>query len=205
VLTPFERARLFGLPARIEAVVIGASAGAIDALGELLPGLPAGTPWPVVVVVHLPPQKPSLLPALFGRKCALAVREPEDKQPILPGIWFAPPDYHLLVETTRSFAFSIEPPIHHSRPSIDALFQTAADAYGAGLVGVVLTGASGDGAEGARAIREAGGFVVVQDPTTAEARMMPARAVERAEPQWVASLPEIAEALRTTAMAPGPQ
>jgi two-component system, chemotaxis family, protein-glutamate methylesterase/glutaminase len=203
VVTPFERARETGLPDTIEAVVVGVSVGAVEALSELLPALPAATPWPILIVVHLPPQKPSLLAALFARKCSLPVREPEDKQAVAAGIWIAPPDYHLLVETTRSFAFSADSPVNYCRPSVDVLFESAADAYGAGLVGVVLTGANGDGAEGALAIRQAGGFVIVEDPTTAEAAMMPTRAIERGRPQWVATLPEISEALRGAAIANG--
>ncbi len=168
------------LPSPIEAIVIGASAGAIDALGELLPLLPSTAPWPVVIVVHLPPNRPSLLASLFARKCELTVREAEDKLPATPGIWFAPPDYHLLVESERTFALSIDPPMNHSRPSVDVLFETAADAYGAGLVAIVLTGANSDGANGAKAVREAGGFVIVQDPKTAPSTMMPEHAIARA-------------------------
>jgi two-component system, chemotaxis family, protein-glutamate methylesterase/glutaminase len=187
------------LPSAIDAIVIGASAGAIDALGELLPFLPATTPWPVVIVVHLPPNQPSLLASLFARKCAIPVLEAEDKLPIVRGIWFAPPDYHLLVESSRTFALSIDRPLYHSRPAVDVLFETAAEVYGARLVAIVLTGANSDGADGAKAVRDAGGFVVVQDPTTAEVATMPAHAIERAHPQWVATIAEIGRALRDAA------
>jgi two-component system, chemotaxis family, protein-glutamate methylesterase/glutaminase len=188
------------LPARIDSVVIGASAGAIDALSELLPLLPQSTPWPVVVVVHLPASSPSLLAPIFSRKCALPAREPQDKEPVTPGIWFAPPDYHLLIEAERSFALSIDPLVNHSRPSIDVLFESAADVYREALVAIVLTGANDDGAAGAKVIRDLGGFVIVQEPTTAEAPWMPRAAFERAEPQWVASAPEIGRALRDAAL-----
>jgi two-component system chemotaxis response regulator CheB len=195
--------QVVALPARIESVVIGASAGAIDALGELLPLLPVATPWPVVVVVHLPASKPSLLGHIFARKCALEVREPEDKKPVTSGIWFAPPDYHLLVERDRSFALSIGPLVNYSRPSIDVLFESAADVYGAALVSIVLTGANEDGARGARAIRDSGGFVIVQEPGTAEAPRMPQAAIERAAPQCIASLQDIGRALRDAALGSG--
>jgi len=188
------------LPARIDAVVIGASAGAIEALGEVLPCLPATTPWPVLVVVHLPSNQPSLLASIFSRRCELPVQEAQDKQPATRGIWFAPPDYHVLVESNRTLALSIEGPVNHSRPSIDVLFESAADAYGAGLVAVILTGANGDGANGAKAVRDAGGFVIVQDPATAEAKMMPVQAIERSSPQRVASLEAIGRALREAAL-----
>ncbi len=193
------------LPARVEAVVIGVSAGAVHALGELLPDLPAETPFPVIVVCHLPPGQPSLLASLFSRRCALRVLEPADKEPVAPGIWFAPPDYHLLVEQTGVFSLSLDEPVNHSRPSIDVLFESAADAWGDRLLAIVLTGANDDGSLGARAVRAAGGHVIVQDPLTAEVASMPLFAIERAQPHWIAPLAQIAEALKRAALAPPPQ
>jgi two-component system, chemotaxis family, protein-glutamate methylesterase/glutaminase len=199
MLTPHE-AREPRLPARIDAVVVGASAGAIEALGEVLAPLPASTPWPVLVVVHLPANQPSLLAALFARRCAVRVREALDKEALTAGIWFAPADYHVLVESGRTLALSIGEPVNHSRPSVDVLFESAALAYGDGLVAIVLTGASSDGANGAKAVRDAGGYVIVQDPATAEAATMPSEAIERSAPQWVAGLEEIGRALRDAAL-----
>jgi two-component system chemotaxis response regulator CheB len=178
-----------------EAVVIGASAGAVDALGSLLPVMPANARTPFLVVVHIPPSKPSLLPEIFGARCALPVRQPFDKQPIAPGIWIAAPDYHLLVELDRSFSMSLDEPVNYSRPSIDVLFESAADVYGSALTAVVLTGASRDGARGARRVREAGGLVLVQDPADAEVDVMPRAAIEEASPQLVAPLAELAKTL----------
>ncbi len=195
---------MVALPATIDAVVIGVSAGAVHALGELLPHLPAETPFPVIVVCHLPPGQPSLLPALFSRRCALRVLEPADKEQIAPGIWFAPPDYHLLVEQSGVFSISLDEPVNHSRPSIDVLFESAADAWGSGLLAIVLTGANDDGSTGAAKIKAAGGFVVVQDPATAESSAMPFFAIERAKPDWIAQLPEIAQALQQAAQARQP-
>jgi two-component system chemotaxis response regulator CheB len=195
---------MVNLPTRIDAVAIGASVGAVSALSELLPLLPAQTPWPIFVVVHVPANQPSLLAELFRRSCSIPVAEARDKQPALPGVWFAPPDYHLLVESDGAMSLSVDAPVNHSRPSLDVLFESAADAYGKGLVCVVLTGASGDGANGAKAVRDAGGFVVVQDPGTAENAIMPTHAIERAQPQWVASLAEIGHALREAALARTP-
>jgi two-component system chemotaxis response regulator CheB len=120
------------------------------------------------------------------------VHEPFDKEPVGPGIFFAPADYHLMVERDHTFAMTLEPPVNWSRPSIDVLFESVADAYGAGAVAVVLTGASSDGASGARAIRAAGGTVVVQSPDTADATAMPLAAIQLAAPQRVGSLSEIA-------------
>ncbi len=185
----------------VKAVCIGASAGGIEALTAVLPSVPADTPIPVFVVIHLPPGRSSRLVELFASRCQARVREPLDKEPIGPGIWFAAPDYHLLVESDFTFGFSVDEPVHFSRPAIDMLFTSAADVYGEGLVGIVLTGASQDGADGARAIRDAGGFVIVQDPMTALASTMPAAAVGRATPQIVTTLPEIALLLRDVARA----
>jgi two-component system chemotaxis response regulator CheB len=183
--------------AACEAFVIGASAGAVDALSLLLPVLPKEPRAPVVVVVHLPPNRASLLPELFARRCRARVREPEDKQPVAAGtVWFAPSNYHLLIERDHTFSMSVDEPVRFSRPSIDVLFESAAEAFGRSLCGLVLTGANDDGARGARAIRQAGGIVIVQDPHTAEAKEMPSAAIASANPQLVASLPEIAELLR---------
>lgn len=180
----------------VEAVVIGASAGAIDALRALLPALPSTFACPVVVVVHVPPDRPSLITEIFAPQCALAVREPVDKEPLGPGIWFAPPGYHLLIEDDRTFSLSVDEPVCFSRPSIDVLFESAADAFADKLLAIVLTGASDDGARGARAIRRAGGYVAVQRPDEALVPTMPEAAIAAASPQRVASLGEICAMLR---------
>ncbi|HKP60415.1 MAG TPA: chemotaxis protein CheB [Polyangiales bacterium] len=177
---------------RAAAVVIGGSAGAVEVLGKLLPRLPATGQVPVIVIVHLPPRRLSLLPRLFAARCQLPVREPDDKQPVGPGIWFAPPDYHLLIEADHCFALSIDAPVKFSRPSIDVLFESAARVYGAGLLGVLLTGANDDGMLGACAIRKLGGVLAVQDPETAEAQEMPKAAIRRAAPQLVGTVEELA-------------
>lgn len=178
----------------VDAVVVGASAGAVEALNVLLPALPPTLHTPVVVVVHIPSSRPSLLAELFAPKCRLAVREALDKAPIAPAtIWFAPPGYHLLIERDRHFALSIDEPVHYSRPSIDVLFESAADAYDERLLALVLTGANHDGASGAAIIRAKGGFVGVQDPATAAAPTMPALALERAQPQCVGTVHELVD------------
>lgn len=188
----------------IEAVVVGASAGAVEALSVVLPAFPKSAHVAVIVCVHLPANRPSILGELFARRCALPIREPQDKLPIGHGaIWFAPPNYHLLVERDRSFGLSVDEPENWSRPSIDVLFETAAEAYGPALVGVVLTGANADGARGARAIRRAGGIVMVQDPKTAEATYMPMAAIEQADPHVIAPLAKIASLLRGLSVSEG--
>lgn len=179
----------------IEAVVIGASAGAVQALSQILPRLPADYPLPVLVVVHVPAD-PSGLTALFSAKCALPVREPEDKEPIAPAtIYFAPPGYHMLVEDDRSISLSTDEPVLFSRPSIDILFDSAADVYGEALLGVVLTGANDDGAEGAAAIAAAGGTILVEDPELAFAATMPGSALARCPDAQALPLATIADYL----------
>lgn len=184
------------------ALLIGASAGAVEALSMILPCVPEDARIPLVVVVHLPPNRLSLLPELFAARCGARVREPLDKEPMSAGtIWFAPPNYHLLLEADTSFSLSIDEPINFSRPSIDVLFESAAEALGSGLCAVVLTGANADGANGARRIRERGGFVIVQDPSTAVATDMPSSAISLANPQIIATLPEIADLVRVATRA----
>jgi two-component system chemotaxis response regulator CheB len=183
--------------ARPEAVVIGASAGALEALSAILPGLPADYPMPVIIVVHLPPDKESVLAELLQAKCRIRVCEAEDKEPLEPGVaYVAPPDYHLMVENREYLSISKEEPVLFSRPSIDVLFETAADVYEAGLIGVVLTGGNDDGASGLKAITEAGGRALVQDPATAYAHAMPQAAIAACPDAQVCSLEEIAENLR---------
>ncbi len=160
------------------AVVIGASAGAVQALLATLPALPADFSLPILVVVHVPPDRDNALASLLQAKCALTVKEAEDKEPIAAGtIYFAPADYHLLVEAGGTLALSTDEPVNYSRPSIDVLLESAADAYGDGLVGLVLTGANHDGAAGLKAIHDAGGIAIVQDPTDAYAAVMPQAAL----------------------------
>ncbi len=187
---------------RVEAVVIGTSVGGIAALRTLLPALPAGTPFPVVIVVHVHRQTDTPLVGIFRKISAVAVREALDKEPVEgETVWFAPADYHLLVEADRTFSLSIDGLVNYSRPAIDLLFESAAVAYGSSLVGIVLTGASPDGARGAEAIRDAGGVLVVQDPSTAEAPAMPLAALARVRPDAVGGVDEIANMLRAAAIA----
>lgn len=160
------------------AIGIGASAGAIEALGQLLPRLPAAFPVPVLIVVHVPPDRPSALPELFSARCDVRVCEAQDKAPAEPGcVYFAPPDYHLLIERDGTLALSVDQPEHFSRPSIDILFESAAHAFGPRLLGVVLSGASADGAQGLAAIRRRGGLTWVQAPASARVDAMPRAAL----------------------------
>ena len=180
-----------------EAVVIGASAGALEALSVILPTLPAAFRLPIIVVVHIPPDKRSVLAELFAAKCALKVFEAEDKLQLEAGtVYFAPPDYHLLVETDKSLALSSDEAVLFSRPSIDVLFETAADAYGPGLIGIVLTGANEDGAVGLKAVDNAGGIAIVQDPETAFQDAMPQAAINAVPTALILTLASIATYLQ---------
>ena len=180
-----------------EAIVIGGSAGAFEALSALLPGLAADYPLPILIVVHLPPDRSSLYAELFRARCKIRVREAEDKGPIEPGVaYFAPPDYHLLVEADKRLSLSGEEQVLYSRPSIDVLFESAADAYGGGLIGLVLTGANSDGADGLKAVVEAGGVAIVQSPKGAYASAMPEAAIAACPEARVLPLNEIALYLR---------
>ena len=180
------------------AVVIGGSAGSIEALGEVRPALPPTLQAAVLVVLHLPRERPSLLCSIFRHRCALPVCEPQDKEPVAPGtVYFAPPDYHLLVDAGPQLALSIDPPVHFSRPSIDVLFESAADWYGPRLMAVLLSGANGDGAHGLLAVQRAGGATVVQSPESAVAPAMPQAAMALLQPQHVLPPPRIASLLTT--------
>jgi two-component system chemotaxis response regulator CheB len=163
----------------MKAVAIGASAGAVQALLTILPALPASFPLPVLVVVHVPADRSNVLVPLFQSKCRVTVKEAEDKEPIQSGvIYFAPSDYHLLVETDGCLALSTDEPVNYSRPSIDVLFESAADFYGDGLAGVILTGANHDGAAGLKAVVDVGGVAIVENPDGAYASAMPNAALE---------------------------
>jgi two-component system chemotaxis response regulator CheB len=185
------------LQGRIEAVVIGASAGGVEALSEILPVLPATFRPALLIVLHLPRERPSLLVEIYEKRCALPVREADDKEPVEPGtVYFAPPDYHMLVEKNRQIALSTDEPVHYSRPSVDVLFESAADVYGERLLGIILTGANEDGAAGLHAIHRAGGVTVVQQPDTAKVPLMVVSALQRNPADFVLSLPEIGALLR---------
>ncbi|MDP9046073.1 MAG: chemotaxis protein CheB [Pseudomonadota bacterium] len=179
-----------------DAIAIGASAGGIEALTVLLPALASHTTAAILVVLHLPRGRPSLLVDIFQSKCRLPVREASDKEPIEPGVvYFAPPDYHLLVDVGPRLALSVDAPVHYSRPSIDVLFESAAHVYGQRLMGIVLSGGNQDGAAGLCAIGDAGGTTVVQDPASAQVPLMPQFALSRRAPDHVLPVAAIAALL----------
>jgi two-component system chemotaxis response regulator CheB len=176
----------------VEALVIGASAGGIDALMRILPGLPVKPPFPVVVVLHVPDDRDSRLAEVFQQHLPMPVLQAQDKAAVEAGkVYFAPPGYHLSIEQERCFSLSQEDPVHFSRPAIDILMTSAADAYGRALCGILLTGASQDGAAGLAAIGAAGGRTIVQDPDDADIATMPAAAIRLRAPSQILPLRDI--------------
>jgi two-component system, chemotaxis family, protein-glutamate methylesterase/glutaminase len=179
-------------PREHQAVVIGVSAGGIDALRELLALIPVDFNLAVVIVQHLHPQQDRFFIEYLGECCAIPVQEAEEKESVSPGVvYFAPANYHLLIESDRTFSLSVDEKVNFSRPSIDVMFETAAETYGSKLIGIVLTGASKDGAAGLRRIKEGGGMTIVQDPATAEFPIMPAAAMGETEVDYVMDLTQI--------------
>ncbi len=178
-------------------VVVGASWGGLDAVERLLAPLAADCAAAVVVVIHRSAHGlVAGLESLLARVLSVPVVAVEDKEELLPGrVYVAPADYHLLVQEGE-LALSTEEPVRFSRPSIDVTFESAADAYGSSTIAVVLTGANADGAEGARAVRAAGGIVLVQDPATAERREMPDATIATGVANVVAPLDALADLLR---------
>jgi two-component system chemotaxis response regulator CheB len=161
-----------------ELIVIGTSLGGLNALSSLLGELPCTLRVPVVIVQHRGAGVDSSLARLLANRSALTVVDAEDKMPIEPcHAYLAPPDYHLMIESRGVVALSTDAPVRSARPSIDVLFESAAHVYGPAVVGVVLTGASADGADGLRCIKQRGGIAVVQDPATAECPTMPSAAL----------------------------
>ncbi|MDR6395095.1 chemotaxis protein CheB [Herbaspirillum seropedicae] len=185
----------------IEAIVIGASAGGVEALSEILPALRRGAAVATMVVLHLPRERPSLLAQIFADRCRQPVVEAQDKEPAQAGvIHFAPPDYHLLVDRSEDgpiLAMSNDELVNYSRPAIDVLFESAADVYGPRLLGILLTGGNHDGAAGMQAIARAGGVTVVQSPQQAQVPYMPAQALAMGNIDYVLTLQQIADLLRT--------
>ena len=181
----------------IEAVVIGTSAGGLAALSVLVHGLGAGGRLPLLVVQHVPANGATLLVDIFQRKTALRVKEAEEKERVAAGtLYFAVPGYHLLVEEDFTLSLSQDDAVHFSRPSIDVLFESAADAWGPRVAGILLTGANEDGAAGLLAIQQAGGLTVVQDPREAEMPVMPQAALKRIAPDHILPLRGIHRLLR---------
>lgn len=182
-------------------IVVGASWGGLKAVSCIVAGLPADFAIPIAIVQHRGRDGAGLLCDLLQERTPLRVTEVMDKEPVRPGhVYVAPPDYHTLVESGY-FSLSTEAPVRYSRPSIDVTFASAADAYGAQAIGIVLTGANADGADGLKRIADRGGLVLVQDPAGAESGIMPRAALARVADAEVLALDAIAPFLARVAKA----
>ena len=178
----------------IEAIVIGTSAGGLNALKTVLTKLPENYPIPILVVQHISADSEDFWIRNLNVQCKVQVKEAEEKEKISRGnVYIAPPDYHILLEQDATITLSQEEKVNFSRPSIDVLFETASDVYKENLMGVVLTGASKDGALGLRRIKKNGGITVVENPATAEFNLMPTEAIRAAKPDYILSLQQIAD------------
>jgi two-component system chemotaxis response regulator CheB len=187
---------------KVSVVVIGASLGGPSALKLLLSALPKQFRPPIVIVQHRGKTAAQALADFLGEAAPFPVLEPNDKEPLHAGhVYLAPADYHLLLER-GSLALSTEAPVNHSRPSIDVLFESAAEAYGSGVIGVILTGASRDGASGCKRIKERGGIVMVQEVADAEGGVMPAAAIAATNVDQVLPLSELPKALCNLCLEP---
>lgn len=181
---------------KFEAVAIGCSSGGFHALEKILCSLPKEFNLPILVVQHLQPQSQSLMAGILQEKCVVQIKEADDKESIQPGVtYIAPPNYHLLVEEGPQLALSVDEKVNYARPSIDVLFESAADFYKDSLIGIILTGASNDGAKGLRRVKEQGGLAVVQNPEFAESRTMPEAAIREVEVDHIMPLNMIADFL----------
>ncbi len=181
-----------------QAVVIGASAGGLKAFMQILPNLPTDFPLPILIAQHLHQKTDSLLVELLAQKIIMSIKEAEAHENILSGmIYVSPPGYHMLVEPDYTIALSVDDLVNYSRPSIDVLFESAADVYKDGLIGILLTGANDDGAHGLKRIADYNGLVIVQDPSTAEASMMPSAGIRTTHTKNIFSLAMIADLLET--------
>jgi two-component system chemotaxis response regulator CheB len=178
-------------------IVIGTSAGGMDALKTILPLFPPAFPVPIVIVQHVSSLSNGFMIQYLNSISSIRVKEAEEKELLCPGtVYFAPPNYHLLIEDNHTLSLSVEKKVNYARPSIDVLFDSAVYAYGKSIIGVILTGANNDGAKGLANIKKAGGYTIVQRPETSYADSMPRAAIAEAKPDLIIPLEEIGFVLR---------
>ncbi len=179
-----------------EAIVIGVSSGGMAALKFIFSALPAGFSIPIIIVQHISAHSDNEWINLLNEKSNLTVKEADEKEEIASGnAYIAPANYHLLIEKNKTFSLTIDERVNFARPSIDVLFESAAEAYKNKLIGIVLTGSNSDGTKGIKRIKECGGLAIIQDPKTAESPYMPASAIAAIEPDYILSLEKIIELL----------
>lgn len=181
---------------KFRAVVIGVSTGGVSALKIVLGALPTDFPIPVLVTTHIAPGSDDGLAVLLNTVCSIRVKEADERETICAGtVYLAPANYHLLVEHSGRLALSIDPPVNFARPSVDVLFESAAEAYGPALIGVILTGAGFDGSNGLLKIHNSGGVTIVQHPADAEMASMPQSALKLLKADHVVKLDEVSALL----------
>src|ERR1017187_1180771 len=179
-----------------EAIVIGVSSGGMKAMNIMFSLLPKDFNTPIIIVQHIGARSDSQLIKLLNDKSNLCIIEADEKEKIVPGkVYLAPPNYHLMIEMDKTFSLTIDERVSFARPSIDVLFESAAEAYKNKLIGVILTGSNSDGANGLKRIQECGGLTIVQDPKTAESAYMPTSAIAAIKPDYILSLNDITELL----------
>lgn len=173
-------------------LIIGGSAGSLDVLMKILPGINRPTTYTIVIVLHRKSGDDNMLEELLAVKTKVPVQEVEDKVALLPGyIYVAPSNYHLLFEKNNILSLDTSEKVNFSRPSIDVSFESAAEVFGSALIAVLLSGANNDGSEGLKTIKAAGGTIIVQDPATAEMPFMPANAIKTVTPHHILTIDEI--------------
>ena len=176
-----------------QAIVIGVSSGGMSALKIIFSALPADFCLPIIIVQHLGPQSDSEWIKILNSKNLIQIKEADEKEKIEKGtIYIAPPNYHLLIEKNKTLSLTIDERVNFARPSIDVLFESAAEAYKNTLIGIILTGANHDGAKGLKRIKDYGGLAVIQDPETAESAYMPRSAIAAVTPDYLGSIEGIA-------------
>jgi two-component system, chemotaxis family, protein-glutamate methylesterase/glutaminase len=175
-----------------EAIVIGVSSGGLNAMKLLFSLLPIGFSTPIIIVQHIGTRSENIWIQLLNDKSNVEIKEADEKETIDKGkVYIAPPNYHLLIEKNKTFSLTVDERVNFARPSIDVLFETAAEAYQEKLIGVVLTGSNNDGSKGIKRIKELGGLTIVQEPETAESPYMPASAIETIQPDYILPLEDI--------------
>lgn len=185
------------LTENVKLVIIGGSAGSLEVLLKIVPQLHAAA-FALVIVLHRKSGEDATLEDLFKIKSRIPFREIEDKVQLKHGfLYVAPANYHLLFESGNLISLDISEKVNYSRPSIDVAFESAADAYGKNVTGILLSGSNSDGSAGLEAIRKAGGIVVVQDPESAEMPYMPRAAVERLRPDHILNLDQLIDFMIT--------
>jgi len=179
-----------------EAIVIGVSSGGLNVMKVMFSLLPKDFSTPIIIVQHIGKYSENLWIKLLSDKSNLEIKEADEKEKIEKGkVYIAPANYHLLIERDKTFSLTIDERVNFARPSIDVLFESAAEAYQNKLIGVVLTGSNNDGSKGIKRIKECGGLTIVQDPETAESNYMPASAIEAILPDYILPIEEIIKLL----------